>query len=142
MNDITFFNRLRPVTIGFDEIFDHWEGIMGRPISQSSYPPYDIVKVGDYKFNIEVALAGFSKDDIAVDYADNTLTIQSKKEDKDEKDEDNVIHKGISKRYFKRAFTIADDVVVNGATLKDGLLRVELEKILPEGKKPRSIDIQ
>ena len=141
MNDITFFNRLRPVTIGFDEIFNHWEGIMDRP-TISSYPPYDIVKVGDFKFNIEVAVAGFSKDDISVDYADNTLTIQSKKEDNDEKDEDNVIHKGISKRYFKRAFTIADDVVVNGATLKDGLLRVELENILPEGKKPRSIDIQ
>jgi|TARA_Y100000114_G_scaffold129153_1_gene126452 molecular chaperone IbpA len=140
MNDITFFNRLRPFTIGFDEIFDTFETLSTSNTFSNSYPPYDIVKVDDYKYNVELAVAGFSKDDIQVDYADNTLTIESKKETKEE--EDKFIHKGISKRYFKRSFTIADDVVVNGAELKDGLLTIELEKILPEGKKPKTIEIK
>jgi len=140
MNDITFFNRLRPFTIGFDEVFDTFETLSTSNTFSNSYPPYDIVKVDDYKYNVELAVAGFSKDDIQVDYADNTLTIESKKETKE--DEDKFIHKGISKRYFKRSFTIADDVVVNGAELKDGLLTIELEKILPEGKKPKTIEIK
>ena len=140
MNDITFFNRLRPFTIGFDKIFDTFETLSTSNTFSNSYPPYDIVKVDDYKYNVELAVAGFSKDDIQVDYADNTLTIESKKETKEE--EDKFIHKGISKRYFKRSFTIADDVVVNGAELKDGLLTIELEKILPEGKKPKTIEIK
>ena len=140
MNDITFFNRLRPFTIVFDEIFETFETLSTSNTFSNSYPPYDIVKVDDYKYNVELAVAGFSKDDIQVDYADNTLTIESKKETKEE--EDKFIHKGISKRYFKRSFTIADDVVVNGAELKDGLLTIELEKILPEGKKPKTIEIK
>ena len=140
MNDITFFNRLRPFTIGFDDVFDTFETLSTSNTFSNSYPPYDIVKVDDYKYNVELAVAGFSKDDIQVDYADNTLTIESKKETKEE--EDKFIHKGISKRYFKRSFTIADDVVVNGAELKDGLLTIELEKILPEGKKPKTIEIK
>ena len=140
MNDITFFNRLRPFTIGFDDIFDTFETLSTSNTFSNSYPPYDIVKVDDYKYNVELAVAGFSKGDIKVDYADNTLTIESKKETKEE--EDKFIHKGISKRYFKRSFTIADDVVVNGAELKDGLLTIELEKILPEGKKPKTIEIK
>ena len=140
MNDITFFNRLRPFTIGFDDVFDTFETLSTSNTFSNSYPPYDIVKVDDYKYNVELAVAGFSKGDIKVDYADNTLTIESKKETKEE--EDKFIHKGISKRYFKRSFTIADDVVVNGAELKDGLLTIELEKILPEGKKPKTIEIK
>jgi molecular chaperone IbpA len=87
-----------------------------------------------------MALAGFSKKDIEVKYSDNQLTIKSvENDDKDEKD---VIHRGISKRKFSRSFTLADDVVVNGAELKDGMLIVELEKIVPDSKKPRTIDIK
>lgn len=138
MND-PFFNRLRPVTVGFDDIFNHFESLSMNNTSVS-YPPYDIVKVDDFKYNVELAVAGFDKDMIKVDYADNVLTIESKK--KDEKEEREVLHRGISKKYFKRSFTIADDVVVNGAELKDGLLTIELEKILPEGKKPRTIEIK
>ena len=140
MNDITFFNRLRPFTIGFDEVFDTFETLSTSNTFSNSYPPYDIVKVDDYKYNVELAVAGFSKDDIQVDYADNTLTIESKKETKEE--EDKFIHKGISKRYFKRSFTIADDVVVNGAELKDGLLTIACERILPDHKKKRLIEIK
>jgi len=109
-----------------------------------NYPPYNIVKTGDYTYNVEVALAGFSKDDINVEYADGMLTIKSKdKKESDEKDEDgNVIHKGISKRYFSKSFTIADDVEIKGAELKDGLLKVSMERIIPEHKKSKQIEIK
>ena len=140
MNDITFLNRLRPFTIGFDDVFNTFETLSTSNNFSSTYPPYDIVKIDDYKYNVELAVAGFSKNDIQVDYADNTLTIESKKEK--ETEDENFIHKGISKRYFKKSFTIADDVIVNGAELKDGLLTIELEKILPEGKKPKTIEIK
>ena len=94
--------------------------------------------------SIEVALAGFNKNDIEVVSKENTLTVKSKKEEtsdkKDKKDE--VLHKGISKRYFERSWTIAEDVKVNGAELKDGLLTVSLERIIPEEKKAKTIDIK
>jgi len=140
MNDITFLNRLRPFTIGFDDVFNTFETLSTSNNFSSTYPPYDIVKIDDYKYNVELAVAGFSKNDIQVDYADNTLTIESKKEK--ETEDENFIHKGISKRYFKKSFTIADDVIVNDAGIKDGLLTIELEKILPEGKKPKTIEIK
>ena len=146
---LSIFNRLRPVTVGYDNIFDHFERMFDDDFFMNSvpsvnYPPYNIVKTGEYTYNVEVALAGFSKDDINVEYADGMLTIKSKdKQESAEKDEDgNVIHKGISKRYFSKSFTIADDVEVKGAELKDGLLKVSLERIVPEGKKPRTIEIK
>ena len=99
-----------------------------------------ILKTGENTYDIEVALAG-RKDDIEVEYAENMLHIKSKKvEDKDAKE--GVIHKGISKRYFSKTFTVADDVVVNGAELKDGLLKVSMERIIPEAKKPKTIEIK
>ena len=145
---LSIFNRLRPVTVGYDNIFDHFERMFDDDLFMNSmpanYPPYNIVKTGDYTYNVEVALAGFSKDDIDVEYADGILTIKSKdKKEAEETDKDgNVIHKGISKRYFSKAFTIADDVEVKGAELKDGLLKVSMERIIPESKKPRSIEIK
>ena len=148
-NQLSIFNRLRPVTVGFDNIFDHFERMFdddffGANVPSVNYPPYNIVKTGENKYNVEVALAGFSKDDINVEFADGMLTIKSKDSKKTEdKDEDgNVIHKGISKRYFSKSFTIADDVEINGAELKDGLLKVSLERIIPESKKPKLIEIK
>jgi molecular chaperone IbpA len=108
----------------------------------AAFPFYNIVKTGDTTYNIEVALAGYTKKDIKVDYADNLLTIKSVKEVKDSKESNGVIHRGIAKRYFSKAFTIADDVEIKGAELKDGLLKVSLNKILPEGKKPRKIEVK
>ena len=89
-----------------------------------------------------MALAGFNKKDIEIEYADSQLTIKSvfEKDGKDEGKE--TVHRGISKRQFTKRFTLADEVVVNGAELKDGMLRVELEKIVPEEKKPRTIKIK
>jgi len=131
----SIFNQLRPVSIGFDNIFDHFEKIMDDSdeffrTPTATFPFYNIVKTGDTTYDIEVALAGYSKKDIKVDYADNLLTIKSIKEEKNSKESNGVIHKGIAKRYFSKVFTIADDVEIKGAELKDGLLKVTLNKIL------------
>lgn len=141
---LSIFNQLRPVTVGFDPIFDQFERMFDADVNlmapSVNYPPYNIVKTGDFTYNIEVALAGFNKKDIEVNYADNTLEIKSIHEKEEAKE--GTLHQGISKRHFTRSFTIAEDVEVKGAELKDGLLQVELEKIIPESKKPRTINIK
>ena len=144
--NLSIFNQLRPITIGFDNIFDHFENMFDgdvMTIPQVNYPPYNIVRTGDNTYDIELALAGFSKDDINVEYENNVLTVKSIKKSDEMGDQDNgVIHRGISKRMFTKSFTVADDVEVNGAELKDGLLKVSLERIIPESKKPRTIKIK
>ena len=137
---LSIFNQLRPLSVGFDDMFDHFESMFDVPTI--NYPPYNIVKTGDNKFDIEVALAGFNKKDINVTSENNMLTIESKQDEKSKDKDGEVIHKGISKRYFKRSFTIADDVEVKGAELKDGLLKVSMEKIIPESKKLKTITIK
>ena len=140
-NALTIFNQLRPHTIGYDNIFDHFNDMFETSTSlQTNYPPYDIVKHSDTRYDIQVALAGYSKDDIEVEVKENTLSIKSVKKEEDDKVE--VLHRGISKRYFERSFTIAEDVKVNSAELKDGLLIVSLERVVPEHKKPRLIKIK
>ena len=143
---LSIFNQLRPVTVGFDNVFDHFERMFDDDIFRTpmaNFPPYNIVKTGEYTYDVELALAGFSKDDIDVEYKDNMLTVKSKEKDKSEaKDTDGVLHRGISKRWFSKSFTIADDVEVKGAELKDGLLKVSMERIIPEGKKARTIEVK
>jgi len=144
---LSIFNQLRPVTVGFDNVFDHFERMFDEDFTSfnaPTFPFYNIVKQGKNKFAIQLALAGYSKDDIEVNLEDGVLSIKSKKEEKtDEKDEDGeIIHKGIAKRYFSKSFTIADDVEVKGAELKDGLLKVALERIVPEHKQPKTIEVK
>ena len=142
---LSIFNQLRPLSVGFDDVFDHFESMFDHNFSTvnvSNYPPYNIVKTGSNKFDIEVALAGFNKKDINVTSENGMLTIESKQEDKSKDKDGEVLHKGISKRYFKKSFTIADDVEIKGAELKDGMLRVSMEKIVQEAKKLKTIDIK
>ena len=143
--DLSIFNSLRPFSIGFDDMFDQFENMLGNGAMtmQSNYPPYNIRKTGKDNYAIEVALAGFNKDDVEVEYEDNLLTVKTKQIKKtDQNDNGEVIHRGISQRSFARSFTIADDVKVNGAQLKDGLLTISCEKIIPEIKKKRLITIK
>ena len=138
---LSIWNDLRPHAVGFDRLFDHFNNTLEYTVKQqTSYPPYNINKIDDLNYQVEMALAGFGKDDIEIKYSDNQLTIKSV--ESDNKDEKDVIHRGISKRKFSRSFTLAEDIKVNGAELKDGMLLVELEKIVPEEKKPRTIDIK
>jgi len=119
----SIFKQLRPVSIGFDNIFDHFENFFDDDQSfhtslTSTFPFYNIVKKGNNKFDIEVALAGYDKKDIVVEYEDNLLRIKSVRETKSDKEKDGVIHQGIAKRFFSKTFTIADDVEIEGAELK------------------------
>ena len=146
---LSIFNQLRPLSVGFDDVFNHFESMFDYDmVNVSNYPPYNIVKTGDNKYDVELALAGFNKKDINVSVENGMLTIESKQDKskvsdlKSEDKDGEVIHKGISKRYFKKSFTISDDVEVKGAELKDGMLRVSMEKIIPEAKKLRTIDIK
>jgi len=125
-----------PYTIGFDRVFDQLDEFIHHSKKLPSYPPYNIRKEGN-NFTIEMALAGFSKDDIEVTVTEDILTISSSKE-KPKKDE---IYRGISDRKFTRNFSMADDIEVKSAELKDGLLTIKLERIIPEDKKPRKIKI-
>ena len=144
--DLSIFNSLRPFSIGFDDMFDQFESMLGNGgmTMQPNYPPYNIRKTGKDNYSIEVALAGFSKKDVEVEFEDNILTVRTKQINKseDQNQDGEIIHKGISQRQFARSFTIADDVKVNSAELKDGLLTIACERILPDHKKKRLIDIK
>ena len=144
-NNLSIFNNLRPITVGFDDMFDHFEHMMDDRFWQGSvanFPPYNIVKTGENTYDIELALAGFNKKDIEVEYKENVLVVKSKKQEEAKDEDGNIIHRGISKRMFAKSFTIANDVEVKGAELKDGLLKVSMERIIPEHKKAKTIDIK
>jgi len=143
-NNLSIFNNLRPITVGFDNMFDHFEHMMddGFFRTGANFPPYNIVKTGENTYDVELALAGFSKKDIEVEYKENMLTVKSKKQEETKDEDGNIIHRGISKRMFSKVFTIANDVEVKGAELKDGLLKVSMERIIPEHKKAKTIEIK
>ena len=144
--DISIFNSLRPFSIGFDDMFNQFENMLGNRnlTMQSNYPPYNIRKTEKDNYAIEVALAGFNKNDVKVEFEDNLLTVRTKPVSKSEENnvDEEIIHKGISQRQFARSFTIADDVKINGAQLRDGLLTISCEKIIPEHKKKKLIEIK
>jgi|TARA_B110000503_G_C7122166_1_gene402989 molecular chaperone IbpA len=135
-------SRINTYSIGFDRMFENLMDSHQHTIP--NYPPCNIVKLSDDKYTIEIAVAGFSKEDIAVETKENILIIQSKDigVNKTEVDTREYLHRGISARSFKKAFTLADDVVINGADMKDGLLFINLERIVPDEKKPRVIKIK
>jgi molecular chaperone IbpA len=144
---ISIFNQLRPLSVGFDDVFDHFESMFNHQydsINVPNYPPYNIIKTGKYTYDIQVALAGYGKKDVDVSFENSILTIKSvkDKEEKEVEDNDGVLHKGIAKRMFTKSFTIADEVEIKGAELKDGLLIVSMERIIPEHKKARTIKIK
>ena len=135
------FNQLTPYAVGFDRVFDQLNQYVTNNVQSTGFPPYNIRKEGEYNFVIEMALAGFGKKDIEVEVADGTLSIRSVKEEDSDLD-GNQLYRGIAYRKFERKFTLADAVVVNGAKLENGMLLVELERVVPEEKKPRLISVK
>lgn len=130
------FHTLSVRTVGFDRIFNELEATAKQP----TFPPYNITEQGDDCYSIELALAGFDQDDIEISYQNNKLIIKTVD---DMKQEENIryLHRGISKRKFTREFTLADDVVVDGATMVNGMLYVDMTRVVPDHKKPRKIEI-
>ena len=132
------YNHMTPYAVGFDRTFDRLFDYVTHQAESTGYPPYNIEKQGDYNFTIEMALAGFGKKDIEIEFAEGLLTVQSVKE----KEEKETLYKGISQRNFTRKFTLADDIVVKGAKLENGMLTIDLERIVPEEKKPQMITVK
>ena len=137
---IADLNRQLSTSVGFDSFFNRlFDDAFNSGGSGETYPPYNIRKMSDYTYVIELALAGFTKDDLDVELAEGTLTVKSVPTKND--GDDSYLHHGIAKRVFTRRFNIADDVIVKGADLFNGLLKIELERVIPEEKRPRKIDI-
>jgi len=132
-------NRLTPFTVGFDELFDRLYGIENNSVS---FPPYNIIKVDDFKYSIEMALAGYSKKDIELEVSESELSVKSKKIDEDKFVNSSIVHKGISTKSFERKFTLSDEVHVKDAEMKDGMLTIKLERIIPDHRKPKKISIK
>ena len=128
-------------SVGFDSMFDRWESAFSVEGNRSSYPPYNIRREGDEKYFIELAIAGLKEDDLEVSLQSQVLTIRSKKENAGSEENTNYVHRGIAKRQFEREFTLSDDIVVKGCDLTNGMLTIELEKIIPEEKRARLIPI-
>lgn len=140
-NNLTTFdkNKFTPYSIGFDNLFDR---LFEMDIdSSNSYPPYNISKINDNNYLIEMALAGFNKNDIEIELADGELTVKSNKKDSSDTNI-SLIHQGISRRSFIRKFTLSEEILVKNAEMKDGMLIIKLEKFVPESKKPKTINIK
>ena len=130
--------KMMGFSVGFDSIFDRFFDM--DTTRDSGYPPYNIRKINEAQYVIEIALAGFSKEDIEVEVTEGNLAVRSKKEEETNGD-DSFVHKGIAKRSFLRSWTLSDDIIVQGADVKDGMLIINLEKVIPDEKKPRLIQI-
>jgi molecular chaperone IbpA len=130
------FSPLWRSTIGFDRLFDLAE--TAHRIGEDNYPPYNIERLSEDRYQISLATAGFSPDDISITAEQNVVTIEGSKSDKPERE---FLYRGISTRTFKRQFSLADYVQVKGATFDNGLLKIELVREIPEAMKPRRIAI-
>lgn len=135
------FGPLHQSTLGFERFFDDVEKLLHNDTlkTQSSFPPHNILKLDDNHYVVELAVAGFSKDEIDITVKDNTLTIKGDK--KETPTDVTYLHRGIGTRSFTKTLTIAETIEVKGAEFKDGILRIGLENIIPEHKKPRKIEI-
>ncbi len=131
------FERALGITVGFDSMFDRFLGEVKRSESTTGYPPYNIRKDEENIYTIEMAVAGFSKEDLEAELKEGILTVRSKPD----QEEGEYLHRGIAKRAFSRSFTLSDDVVIKGADLVNGMLTINLERIVPEEKKARMIEI-
>ena len=126
--------------IGFDRVFNELNRAFANSKSDGNYPPYNVVQLNDTQYVIEVAVAGFAETELDVELKDNVLMVKGEKP-KEEGSGINYLHKGISNRNFTRNITLAENVEVRGATVKNGILSVALELVIPEEQKPKKIAI-
>jgi len=135
------FSPYRRSTVGFDQLFDMLENSSVGQAGEN-YPPFDLIKLGDNDFRIELAVAGFKPDEIDITAQQNVLLVTGrKKEEAEDGKGNNYIYRGIATRSFERRFALADHIQVKGADMKDGLLAIELVREIPEAMKPKKISI-
>ena len=127
----------RNAFLGFDHLFDELERVTNH--AKDSYPPHNVVKYDDMKYDIELAIAGFSKDDIDIELKDHVLSVKGERESK--RDQNQYVHKGISGRKFFKSFRLSEYAEVVGADMTDGILTVNIEVVLPEKMRPQQISI-
>lgn len=124
-----------PFFIGFDRMVHNWS-----TVASTNYPPYNVIKHDEDNYTVEIALAGFNKSEIDVVVADGKLTVKGEGAAEDENSK--FIHRGIAARKFTREWALGEYMEVNSAELQDGMLKIKLERVLPEEKKPRQIKIK
>ena len=138
---MTITGRFGPMvlnnSLGFENFIRDVESLLNdKPVT--TFPPHNIIKTDEHKYIVELAVAGFSRDEIDIEVQENTLTIKGEKLDKSEL---NYLHRGIGTRSFTKSIAISDTIAVKGAEYKDGILRIGLENIIPEHRKPRKVTI-
>ena len=134
-----FANQIHRQAIGFDNIFEELNRTFANSKTEGNYPPHNIIKLDDTHYVIEVAVAGFAQNEIDVELKENVLTVKGE-QDKDQ-EEIEYLHKGISARNFVRTFPLAEHIEVRGASVKNGILTIYLEQLVPEENKPKKIQI-
>ena len=134
------FAPFRRSTVGFDRLFDMLEN-SSTGQAQENYPPFDLIKKGENDYCIQLAVAGFTRDEIDITSQQNQLIVTGRKSDESSEKEGDFIYRGIANRSFERRFALADHIQVKGADLKDGMLSVELVREIPEAMKPRKISV-
>ena len=132
-------NTLNRALVGFDRLFNTFEARFANQLN-SNYPPHNIVKTNDTHYEIEIAVAGFKKHEISVEVEQDMLTVKGESESSDDTTKQ-YLHKGLSSRNFLRSWQLAENMIVNGAEIKEGILTISLEYLIPEEKKARVIDI-
>tara|TARA_Y100001934_G_scaffold277182_1_gene375381 strand:+ start:123 stop:572 length:450 start_codon:yes stop_codon:yes gene_type:complete len=128
---------ISPFTIGFDRTFDTLSLLANSKQQTSNYPPYNIRKLSEDKYTIELALAGFEEKEIDIEAAGENLTIKGSK-DKDASE--GLVHQGLAARNFTKTFVLSDDMIIKGAALSNGMLYIGIERVIPDEKKPRKIN--
>ena len=136
---MTRFTALYPQFVGFDNIFNELERLVDgtAPTRNTSFPPHNIIKLDDNRYVVEMAVAGFGQDEVDVEIHDGTLIVKGEKKDQTEVD---YLYRGIATRSFTKSIRLSESIEVCGAQFKDGILRIALENIIPEHKKPRKIE--
>jgi molecular chaperone IbpA len=132
------FGPIWPSTVGFDSIINELDALLNAQTPTSTFPPHNIIKLDDYQYVVELAIAGFNKQEVTITLKDSLLEIKGQKNPEEEVQ---YLHKGIGTRSFIKTIKLADTVEVKGADFKDGILRIALENVIPDAKKPRNIEI-
>ena len=134
------FGPLSHSMLGFDRFFDEVERMTADVTKPSTFPPHNIIRIGEDRYVVELAVAGFNKNEIDITVEDGTLTIKGEKKDQEAEDV-TYLHRGIATRSFTKQLSVADTIEVQGAEFKDGVLRIGLVNVIPEHKKPKKIEI-
>jgi len=134
----SIWRDISPFAVGFDRTFDTLELLASSRAKETNYPPYNIRKISEDQYAIELAVAGFEDKDIDIELVEETLTIKG---NRPKEASDGLLHQGLAARDFVKKFVLSDDMEIKGAALSNGMLYVRLERIIPDEKKPRKIEL-